>query len=77
MWILMDLEKIEKIIFFNFINIYFLSFNGFYIKCILIVTKGNFNFLLEFNRGERDIFFGRAGIFKNITRILTSLFRVR
>ena len=34
-------------------------------ECILIVTKGNFNFLLEFNRtrGERDIFSGRAGIF--------------
>ena len=35
-------------------------------KCILIVIKGNFSFLLGFNRGERDIFFGRAGIFNAV-----------
>ena len=31
---------------------------------ILIVTEGNSQFLLEFNRGERDIFSGCAGIYK-------------
>ena len=58
-WIFMGLEKIPEIIFFIFINIYFLSFNGFYMKCMLI----EFYFLLEFNRGERDTFSSRAGIF--------------
>ena len=32
-------------------------------KCILIVTKVNFNCLHEFNHGEGDIFSGRAGMF--------------
>ena len=31
-------------------------------KCILIVIKGNFNYLFEFDRGDWDIS-GRAGIF--------------
>ena len=57
----MDMEKIPKN-FFQFFSIDFLSINGFYLKCILIVTKGNFNFLLELNRGERDNFSGRDGI---------------
>ena len=58
----MDIDKISNF-FFNFFNIDFLSINGFYLKCILIVTKVNLNFFLEFNRGERDIFSGSAGIF--------------
>ena len=60
-WIFMDMEKIPKN-FFQFFSIDFLSINGFYLKCILIVTKGNFNFLLELIRGERDNFSGRDGI---------------
>ena len=58
----MDLEKFLKINF-NFFNIDFLSINGLDMKCILIVIKWNFNVLFEFNRGERGIFSGRAGIF--------------
>ena len=36
----------------------------------MIVTKGNFNFVVEFNREERDIFSGRAGIFNTYLALI-------
>ena len=62
-WIFMDLKKFSENFSLDFINICFLSCNGFYMKCMLIATQGNFYFLLEFNQGEQDTFSGRAGIF--------------